>query len=370
MVSMREPIHELEATPALVIDLAKVERNVARLARYVSDHGIAVRPHTKTHKSLKIATRQMRAGATGLTAAKVGEAEVMAAASRDVLIAYPAVDAYRCRRIAELARGGTTVRVAADSVEGIASLATAARNAGSTIGVLVDLDVGFHRTGAQSPAAALELGRHVARAASLRLDGIFFYPGHVWSPPDEQAAELKRIDELLSETIELWERSGLDASIVSGGSTPTAYQSHLVTSQTEIRPGTYIYNDMNTVRGGFCSLDDCAAGIVCTVVSAAVAGKVVIDAGTKTLTSDRNAKAPESGHGHVIEYPDATIVRLSEEHGEVDVSGCARRPEIGERVTVIPNHICPCVNLQDSVWLRHPDGSFETIGVDARGRLS
>src|SRR5688500_16692246 len=121
---MSEHIHQVEATPALVIDLPKLERNVARLARYASGHGIAVRPHTKTHKSLKMATRQMRAGATGLTAAKVGEAEVMAAASRDLLLAYPAVDAHRCRRIAELARGGTTVRVAADSVEGIAALAT------------------------------------------------------------------------------------------------------------------------------------------------------------------------------------------------------------------------------------------------------
>jgi D-serine deaminase-like pyridoxal phosphate-dependent protein len=370
MVSMREQIHELEATPALVIDLPKVERNLARLAEYASGHGIAVRPHTKTHKSLKIATRQMRAGATGLTAAKVGEAEVMAAASRDVLVAYPTVDAHRCRRLAELARGGTTVRVAADSAEGVDALAAAARNAGSTIGVLVDLDVGFHRTGAQSPAASLELARRVACDAPLRLDGIFFYPGHIWSPPDEQAAELKRIDALLAETISLWERSGLEAPIVSGGSTPTAYQSHLVTSQTEIRPGTYLYNDMNTVRAGFCSLDDCAAGVVCTVVSAAVPGKVVIDAGTKTLTSDRNVKAPESGHGHVIEYPEATIARLSEEHGEVDVSGCPRPPKIGERVTVIPNHICPCVNLQDSVWLRQADGSLEVIGVDARGRLS
>jgi D-serine deaminase-like pyridoxal phosphate-dependent protein len=163
----------------------------------------------------------------------------------------------------------------------------------------------------------------------------------------------------------------MNAPIVSGGSTPTAYQSHHVTHQTEIRPGTYIYNDMNTVRGGFCALEDCAATLVCTVVStAAVDGRVVIDAGTKTLTSDRNVTAPESGHGHVVEYPKATIVRLSEEHGEVDVSRCPTPPKIGDRLTIIPNHICPCVNLQDSVWLRQEDGELSVMGVDARGRLS
>lgn len=370
MVNDTEQTTGVTATPALVIDLAKVERNIDRLARYAANHNIAIRPHTKTHKSLKMASRQIRSGAIGLTAAKVGEAEVMAAASRDILIAYPAADAYRCRRIAELARGGVTVRVAADSAEAIDALAAAARSAESTVGVLIDLDVGFHRTGAQSPAAALELARRVARNTALRLDGIFFYPGHVWTPANEQAAELARIDALLSEAVENFHRSGLGARIVSGGSTPTAYQSHLVKSQTEIRPGTYLYNDMNTVRAGFCSLDDCAASLVCTVVSTSIPGKVVIDGGTKTFTSDRNVTAPDSGHGHLIEYPDAKLVRLSEEHGEVDVSMCATRPVIGERVTVIPNHICPCVNLQDSVWLRHSDGSFSIASVDTRGRLS
>jgi D-serine deaminase-like pyridoxal phosphate-dependent protein len=295
----------------------------------------------------------------------------MSAACGDVLIAYPAVDRYRTRRIAELARGGTTVRVAVDSAEGVDALADAARAAESKIGVLVDLDIGFHRTGVPTPADALTLAHRVARCSMLTLDGLFFYPGHVWSRAAEQTQELTRIDALLTDSIELWARSGLEARIVSGGSTPTAYQSHLVTEQTEIRPGTYLYNDMNTVRAGFCSLDDCAAAIVCTVVSTAASSeRVVIDAGTKTLTSDRNVTAPDSGHGHVIEYPDAAIVRLSEEHGEVDVSRCSSKPKVGQRVSVIPNHICPCVNLRDSVWLRHPDGGLVESRVDARGRLS
>lgn len=247
----------------------------------------------------------------------------------------------------------------------------AAREARTTVGILVDLDVGFHRTGVQSPAAALELAQKVARYPDgVRLDGLFFYPGHIWSTADEQADELTQVDALLAETVALWDHSGLAAPIVSGGSTPTAYQSHFVRSQTEIRPGTYLYNDMNTVRAGFCELEDCAARIVSTVVSTAVPGKVVIDAGTKTLTSDRNVRFPDSGHGYVVEHPDAKIMRLSEEHGEIDVTACEHPPRLGERITVIPNHICPCVNLQDRAWLRDADGTLAPLTIDARGRLS
>jgi D-serine deaminase-like pyridoxal phosphate-dependent protein len=222
----------------------------------------------------------------------------------------------------------------------------------------------------QSPGAALALAQHVDRTAGVRLDGLFFYPGQIWSPPDQQAALLEPVAARVAETLDLWRRHGLEAGIVSGGSTPTAYQSHLIGVPTEIRPGTYVYNDMNTVLGGFCELDDCAARIVCTVVSTAVPGKVVLDAGTKTLTSDRNATRPDSGHGRIVAYPQAKIVRLSEEHGEVDVTACDRAPKLGERVHVIPNHICPCVNLQDAAWWRQPDGMLEPLPIDARGRLA
>ncbi|SFI45555.1 alanine racemase [Planctomicrobium piriforme] len=360
----------LPATPALVIDLPTVERNLRRLADDVRRHHLSLRPHTKTHKSRRMARLQMVAGASGLTVAKVGEAEVMADECSDILVAYPAIDPARTQRLAQLA-GRCIIRVAVDSVEGVTSLATAARQTGTTIGILVDLDVGFRRTGVQSPQAALELAQIVSKLEpALRLDGIFFYPGHVWSPAAEQHEELRRIDAVLAETIDLWKQLGLSTGIVSGGSTPSAYQSDLISSQTEIRPGTYIYNDMNTVRAGFCNLEDVAAAIVCTVVSTAVPGKAVIDAGTKTLTSDRNARVPESGYGCILEYPEASLTRLSEEHGEIDLSNSPNKTHVGERVTVIPNHICPCVNLQDRVWLQHANGDLESLNVDTRGMLS
>ncbi len=360
-------------TPSLVIDAAKVRRNIERLAAYAAGHGIAVRPHTKTHKSIEMARLQLAAGARGLTVAKVGEAEALLpafdGAEPDLFMAYPAVDPVRTARLAALARSAR-LRVAVDTTAAIEAIGAAAAAAGSTIGLLVDLDVGMGRTGVPTAETLVSLAETVERTPGVRLDGIFCYPGQIWARPDEQAAPLAAVAAKIQEAIDLFDRHGLCRSSVSGGSTPTAYQSHLVPQVTEIRPGTSIYNDMNTVRGGFCTLDDCAATIICTVVSDAVGGQVVLDGGTKTFTSDRCAPTPDSGHGHIVEYPDAVITKLSEEHGQVDVSRCERRPRVGERVTVVPNHICPCVNLQDAIWWRESDGRVRRLVVDARGRLS
>jgi D-serine deaminase-like pyridoxal phosphate-dependent protein len=274
----------------------------------------------------------------------------------------------RAERIAKLAER-VTIGVAIDSSFAADALATAAHRNRSTVGILIDLDVGMGRTGVQSPPAALELAQRVDRTAGLRLDGILCYPGQIWNRHQHQAEPLAAVSAKLAEVVQLWLQHGLEAKIVSGGSTPTAYQSHQIPQLTEIRPGTYVFNDMNTVYGGFCEQSDCAAQIVCTVISSAVPRQVVLDAGSKTLTSDRCFPAPESGHGFIVEYPQAKIVKLSEEHGQVDVSNCDRSPRLGERVTVIPNHICPCINLQDTCWLKHEDGHLEPSQVDARGKL-
>ena len=356
-------------TPALVVDAAIARRNIQRMADYVRRHNLRLRPHTKTHKSKMLARLQRDAGAPGLTVAKAGEAEVMREISEDILVAYPAIDPIRCRRLAALARSAC-VRVAVDTAAGIEALAAAATAAGGTIGILVELDVGMERTGVATAAETLALAQLVARQAGLRLDGLLCYPGNIWAPADSQGPLLAVVSARLEEAIALWSRHGLEAKNVSGGSTPTALQSHLVKPYTEIRPGTYIYNDMNTVHGGYCTPHDCAARIVCTVVSDAVRNQVIVDGGTKTFTSDLCLPARESGHGFIVEYPNAKIVRLSEEHGRVDVSRCARRPKVGERVTVIPNHICPCVNLYDAFWWVEDNGEARQIPVGARGLLT
>lgn len=316
-----------------------------------------------------LAKMQMELGAVGLTVAKTGEAGVMAKVADDILMAYPAVDPNRCADLAKLART-KSVRVGVDSTTAVDALSAAARSAGSTIGILVDLDVGFGRTGVQTAEDALAIAQHISRAAGLRLEGLMFFPGQLAKSPVGHEAVLAEIDNKLTQTIELWKKNGLRATIVSGGSTPTAYSSHLIKHMTEFRPGTYIFNDMNTVHGGFCKLEDCAARIVATVVSDAVPGQVVIDAGSKTLTSDRCGPMPDSGHGYVVEYPQAKITKLSEEHGQVDMGACAARPRVGERVTVIPNHICPCVNLQDAFWWQEDGEMPRAVVVEARGKVS
>jgi D-serine deaminase-like pyridoxal phosphate-dependent protein len=358
------------STPAIVIDAEVTRRNLRRMADYTRGHGLHLRPHTKTHKSRTIGRMQRELGAIGLTVAKPGEAAVMADVCDDVLLAYPAVDTARAAQLAELARR-IKVTIALDSTTAADVMSDAATAAGTTVGVLADIDVGLHRTGVQTPQAALALAQHVAQKPGLRLEGLMFYPGHVGGTAADQLPVLAGIDATLGETLALWSRSGLEARIVSGGSTPAAYQSHHVKRLTEIRPGTYVFNDMNCVHGGFgITLDDCAARVVCTVMSDAVPGQIVIDAGSKTLAADRCGPAPDSGHGCVVELPGAKITRLSEEHGQVDVRNCGGRiPKVGERVTVIPNHICPCINLQDRIYWREPGQEPRALDVDARGRV-
>ena len=355
-------------TPYILLDAPIVRRNLAQLAQYASKHGLGIRPHTKTHKSTFLARMQLEHGAIGLTVAKSGEAQVMAQVSNDILMAYPALDQARCQTLAELARG-RTVRMAIDSTVAADAIASAASAADTTIGILVDLDVGLHRTGVQSPQEALALAQHISKKRGLRLDGLLFYPGQLGSTIVDHDIALPAIDQQLAEVLDLWRRSGLEAKVISGGSTPTAYKSHLITRMTEIRPGTYLFNDMNCVRAGCCTLDDCAARIITTVISTAVPYQIVLDAGSKTLTNDRCGPAPESGHGYIIEYPEAKITKLSEEHAQVDVSRCQRRPKVGDRVSVIPNHICPCVNLQDTIWWREEEEPLRPLPVEARGRV-
>ncbi len=362
-------MENLLATPYLVLDSTIVQRNALRLAEYAREHELELRPHAKTHKSQVLAQLQLELGAIGVTVAKVGEAEVFARVADDLLLAFPALDRPRTARLARLAMH-KTVRVAVDSRAAAEALSRAACAAATTLGVLVDLDVGLHRTGVQTPEESLALAQYIDGAAGLRLDGLFFYPGHIWLPPDEQEPALAEVADSINAALDRWDEHGLEAAIVSGGSTPTAFNSHLFPELTEIRPGTYLFNDMNTVRGGFCSLDDCAARVVCTVVSNAVPGQVVIDAGSKTLSSDRCVPAPESGYGYVAEYPEAVVTRLSEEHGQIDVSACSPPPKIGEQLSIIPNHVCPCINLQDRIYWDTGGEALHTILVDARGRLS
>ena len=295
----------------------------------------------------------------------------MAEACGDVLVAYPTVDAARLGRLAALAGRGVTVRMAADSAEGVRRLGEAARAGGVRFGVLADLDVGHHRTGVADVAAVVDLARLIDWEAGLQYDGLFCFPGHIIGGPREQDGALGDLHERLTMAVGALRDTRLEPGFVSAGSTPTALQSErLADVVTEVRPGTYAYYDANCVAAGWCRPEDVAATLLCTVVSDAVPGRVVIDAGSKSLTSDRLITDPDGGgHGYLPAVPGATVSRLSEEHGEVDVTRCDRPPRVGDRVHVVPNHVCPAVNLHDRFYLKETDGRLREMPVDARGMV-
>jgi D-serine deaminase-like pyridoxal phosphate-dependent protein len=354
-------------TPAAIVDLDRMERNLARAADYAAAHSLALRPHVKTHKAPNVAAQQLRLGARGVTCATPFEAEVMAAVCDDLLVAYPPVGAPRARRVAALP-AGVRVTVALDSAPAIAAAAEAARAARRSLGVYVELDLGMHRVGVSGADAVVDLARRIAAESSLEFRGIAFYPGHVREPVDAQRDKLREIGDGLSRTLDALARAGLPAAVVSGGSTPTLWSSHEIPGVTEIRPGTYVYNDRTTAAVGACAWEDCALTVLATVVSTAVPGQAVIDAGTKALGREPMRGVPGEGFGQVVGHPEVLVARMSEEHGILDLGQSGWRPVVGERVQVIPNHVCIVVHLNDLIYGVR-GGAVETSWpVAARGR--
>lgn len=356
-------------TPALVVDLDIMERNLQRVADYTKQHGLRLRPHTKTHKSPRLGRRQLDAGAVGLTVAKVSEAEVMLGADpHDLLVAYPVIGQAKLARLMEVARR-TRVTVALDSTTAAQQVSEAAGRAGVEIGVLAEADVGLGRVGVTPVAQLLQLAQSIETLPNLRLDGITFYPGQIKNTEVDGLRELAGVSVVLQEVLAEFRAAGVEVKIVSGGSTPTLFRSHEVQGLTEIRPGTYVFNDLNTVRSGACTLDDCAAVLLTTVVSTAVPGQMIVDGGSKTFSSDRLGNSTEVTFGRVVEAPGARFHKMNEEHGYIDVTKAERAFQIGDRVRIIPNHICVAVNLHDQVYGVRGDEVEEVWKVEARGKL-
>ena len=357
---------ELE-TPALLVDLDRMARNLDRAADYARAHSLALRPHIKTHKSPLLAREQLARGAAGVTCATIYEAEVMREVTDDILIMYPPVGERRAARVAELARDAR-VAVALDSERAVDDLARAARAAGSRVRVLVELDAGMHRVGLPSPSAAVALGRKVAAAAELQLTGFAFYPGHVRGHVDRQQEDLDKLRDFVAQARDAFTAAGLPVSVVSAGSTPTIWHTHGISGVTEMRPGTYIFNDRTTADIGACTMDDCALTVLATVVSTAVPGQAVIDAGTKALGREPMRGGAGDGFACLSQDPRTVVKSMSEEHGILDLSATDWRPRVGERVRVIPNHVCIVVHLADVVYGVRDDAVVSSWPVAARGR--
>ncbi len=349
-------------TPAVVVDLDIFERNLKRVADYAASHKLRLRPHAKTHKSPDVARMQLALGAAGLTVAKVGEAEVMSAAlvqpELDLLVAFPLFGALKINRLRAVAER-CQVTVALDSLEAARQLE------GTGVAVLVEVDAGLGRVGV-TPEDALELARQVERIPGVRFRGVTFYPGHIKHP---DAANIAKLSDDVGGMVTRFRAAGMPCEIVSGGSTPTLFHSHEVEGLNEIRPGTYVFNDLNTVASGACALEECAASVLLTVVSLPRAGTAIVDGGSKTFSSDRLSGSDGVTFGRIVEAPGTRFHKMNEEHGFLGTAESERRLELGEKVRVIPNHVCVVMNLHEFVYGVRGETVEKIWKVEARGRL-
>ncbi|MES2752967.1 MAG: D-TA family PLP-dependent enzyme [Pseudomonadota bacterium] len=344
-------------TPALVVDMNRVDRNIARAQKICDAAGVANRPHIKTHKSPFLAQLQVKAGARGITCQKLGEAEVMAEAGLDdIMISYNLIGAEKIARLGALL-AKTKVTVSADNSTVVASLPDAAASAGRSLSVVVECDTGRKRAGVETPAEAVALARQIAAAPGLTFAGFLMYPTETgW-------AEAQRFyDEAMLGVRQM----GLDAAIISTGGSPNLKHVGKLKGATEHRPGTYIYNDRMQVAAGVATWDDCALHVYATVVSRAAPDRGILDAGSKVLTADTGGL---DGYGLILEHPEVKIARFAEEHGFLDLSKSNTRPVVGDVVRIVPNHVCVVVNMADEVVLVRDEEIIGTLAVAARGKL-
>jgi D-serine deaminase-like pyridoxal phosphate-dependent protein len=356
MTDRPKTIDEID-TPAVLIDIDRAEKNITRAQAAADAAGVKLRPHIKTHKLPFFAKKQVEAGAAGITCQKIGEAEVMADAGlTDIFLPYNILGRQKLDRLKAL-HGRVTLSVTADSTTTIEGLAGTFRDAAHPLKVLIECDTGGGRCGVQTVDEALALARQIDAAPGLAFGGLMTFP----APGKAAQAEA-----WLAAARDLLAANGLACETITSGGTPDMWrepEGHVV---TEYRPGTYIYMDRYQMAKGAATLDDCAATVLATVVSRPTPTRAILDAGSKALTSD-TLGLPE--YAELIEEPGAKVVGLSEEHGKVELPEGSKL-KVGDRVRVLPDHICPVINLYDQVYLISGDRVVDIVPVAARGRLT
>lgn len=344
-------------TPAVLVDEDIVDRNIRAAQAQFDGIGMRLRPHIKTHKLVRFAKKQIAAGAIGITCQKTSEAEPFVSAGiRDVLITFNILGEAKVERLRHLA-ARANMTVVADNATVIDGLSAGFKHETKPLSVLIECDTGGGRCGVQTPETAAELAGKIARSAGLRFGGLMTYPA-----PNS----IDKVDAFMSQAKALCEASAGPCEIITSGGTPSMKSVGASSVVTEYRPGTYIYNDRSLIARGAATLADCAVTIAATVVSRPTADRAILDAGSKTLSSDLLGL---TGYGMLRDYPDAVIQGLSEEHGTVDVSACPRKPQVGEIVHIIPNHVCVVTNLFDRLHLVRGGKVVEVVKVDARGTV-
>lgn len=341
-------VHDLE-TPSVLINLDRMEANIARMQAHCDALGIKFRPHIKTHKIPVIARQQLDAGAVGIACQKVSEAEIFAAEGfHDIQLPYNILGERKTARLADLAIANK-ITVSADHEAVIAGLQAAAEAKDVTIRVMVDLETDAHRTGV-GPENVVRLAQQIDAASHLHFAGLLVYPSNPTIRP------------ALQEALRLLHEAGIGVDSVSGGGTGAALHAAEMPELTELRVGTYLFNDWTTVKKGWASLDDCAMHIMTTVVSRPTEDRAILDSGSKTLSSEF-----DEGYGTILEYPQARIYKLNEEHGHVDLSACETKPDVGEIVHIVPVHTCVVSNLHNQLYGMRGDEIEVVWSVAARG---
>jgi D-serine deaminase-like pyridoxal phosphate-dependent protein len=343
-------------TPSVTILLDRLEDNIARVQRLVASHGLALRPHIKTHKIPAIAKMQLAAGAAGITCQKLGEVEAFVdeGVDDDILITFNIVGEAKTERLAGLAQRVRHLSVVLDNDTVARGLSDAARRAGVEIPFLVECDTGNGRNGVATPQAAHDLAVRAMRLPGLRFEGLMTYPNR-----PETAA-------FFTDALAIFRRAGIAVPVVSGGGTPALGSLAQFPMLTEHRAGTYVYNDVIIVSAGAATWDQCAMYVRATIVSRPTPDRAIIDAGSKVLTREQYAVR---NFGRIVEYPDAVVVNLNEEHGVIDLSACSTKPDVGDVINVIPNHCCVVSNMVDEVYGIRGDSVEVIWPVAARGKV-
>jgi D-serine deaminase-like pyridoxal phosphate-dependent protein len=345
-------------TPSVVIDLNVVENNIKAQQSLCDSAGKNNRPHIKTHKSIELAKMQIAAGAAGITCQKLGEAEVMAKAGiKDILISYNILGEEKTSRLGRLMQDANVI-VSADNTAVVSGLQNAARIGGRNLEVLVEVDTGRKRSGVENIQEAIALAKKISESEGLTFKGLLLYP------PEKKMAETQII---LSDILKGLRTEGLEASLVSTGGTPNLFDLNSIPDATEHRAGNFIFGDLKLIQAGYGSVSSCALRVYATVVSRAAENRGVIDAGSKTLTSDLCPGA--EGYGYIVEHPEAKISQLAEEHGFLNLIHCNQRPNVEDVVRVIPNHSCVVVNMVNNLIAVRGNEIIGEIPVSARGLI-
>jgi len=360
-------------TPSVIIEMGKVKRNISSMAKDIRGKGCSLRPHIKTHKIPELALMQLGYGACGITCAKLSEAKVMAESGiKDIFIAYPVIGKDKIARALEL-NNEVRLILGVDSERGALALSEAALATGTVFEVRLEIDTGLRRTGI-APHKAAEMARLISGMQGISFGGIYTFRGSVFDgkPTTDTIAAGKQEGAILTGVKRDIEKLGIEVRDVSAGSTPTARSVAEVDGITEVRPGTYIFNDMMQTNIGAAVIEDCAVTLLVTVISTPSPDLAIIDGGSKTFAADAKMGTTPfylEGYGRILGYEGLILERLTEEHGMI-VSGSGETGlEIGKRLRVIPNHVCTTINLHDHVYLLEEDGNIRKVKVAARGKL-